>query len=282
RARAPVRAAARGRPGGGTAHPAEQRPADRAGAGGDRADRSPVPRRIARTAALLRRGVPRRGPRHRGAGRPDRPAGRRHVGGRPGRRGPRARGGGPAPRTHRQPGVGLPAGAAVPGRRVDRGAGARRDRTRHASFRAAAAVVVPARPADPLAGRGPPGPGPGSAGRRAVTGRRGDGQAVTGRCGDGRRDDRRRDDGDIRSAKSHGTANAFVILPDPDVRLPLTAEFVAALCDRRHGIGGYGVLRVVRRDGGWFMDYWNADGSLAEMCGNGARVYARYLVAAAL
>ncbi len=51
-----------------------------------------------------------------------------------------------------------------------------------------------------------------------------------------------------------------------------------ALCDRRAGIGGDGVLRVVRDDDGWFMDYRNADGSLAEMCGNGIRLFARYLV----
>jgi diaminopimelate epimerase len=88
--------------------------------------------------------------------------------------------------------------------------------------------------------------------------------------------------GDVRFAKGHGTGNDFVILPDPDDRRPLTPAVVAALCDRRRGVGGDGVLRVVRRDGGWFMDYWNADGSLAEMCGNGARVYARYLVAAGL
>jgi diaminopimelate epimerase len=85
---------------------------------------------------------------------------------------------------------------------------------------------------------------------------------------------------DMRFAKGHGTGNDFVILPDPDDRLALTPELVAGLCDRRRGIGGDGLLRVVRRDGEWFMDYWNADGSLAEMCGNGARVYARYLVSA--
>ena len=58
-----------------------------------------------------------------------------------------------------------------------------------------------------------------------------------------------------------------------------------ALCDRRAGIGGDGVLRVVRTaqagmpaDGSeWFMDYRNADGSVSEMCGNGIRVFARYL-----
>ena len=58
-----------------------------------------------------------------------------------------------------------------------------------------------------------------------------------------------------------------------------TAERVRALCDRRGGIGGDGVLRVVRRRrGAWFMDYRNADGSVAEMCGNGIRVFALHLV----
>ncbi|HEY3503843.1 MAG TPA: diaminopimelate epimerase [Actinocatenispora sp.] len=90
-------------------------------------------------------------------------------------------------------------------------------------------------------------------------------------------------------AKGHGTRNDFVILPDPDGALPLTAELVAALCDRRGGIGADGLLRVVRcakhpdatryaDDAEWFMDYWNADGSIAEMCGNGIRVFLRYLV----
>ncbi|WP_433391675.1 diaminopimelate epimerase [Micromonospora sp. KLBMP9576] len=93
--------------------------------------------------------------------------------------------------------------------------------------------------------------------------------------------------------KGHGTGNDFVILPDPDGRLDLTPGLVAALCDRRRGLGGDGVLRVVRAAGHpegaglageaeWFMDYWNADGSFAEMCGNGARVFVRYLVASGL
>jgi diaminopimelate epimerase len=97
----------------------------------------------------------------------------------------------------------------------------------------------------------------------------------------------------MRFAKGHGTGNDFVILPDPDGQLPLTPAFVAALCDRRRGIGADGVLRIVRADAHpdahtsagaaeWFMDYWNADGSHAEMCGNGVRVYARYLVEAGL
>ena len=79
--------------------------------------------------------------------------------------------------------------------------------------------------------------------------------------------------------KGHGTENDFVVLPDPDgtVHGDLSADRVRALCDRRAGIGGDGVLRAVRRGEGWFMDYRNADGSVSEMCGNGIRVFARYL-----
>jgi diaminopimelate epimerase len=91
-------------------------------------------------------------------------------------------------------------------------------------------------------------------------------------------------------AKGHGTGNDFVILPDAAGELPLTPALVAAVCDRQRGIGGDGILRVVRsaahpdavamaEHAEWFMDYWNADGSLAEMCGNGVRVFARYLTA---
>jgi diaminopimelate epimerase len=117
-------------------------------------------------------------------------------------------------------------------------------------------------------------------------------------------------------AKGHGTGNDFVIVPDPDGELDLAADLVVALCDRRRGLGADGVLRVVRtvahsegikRRGAtgsagetassgeappgedvsteepeWFMDYRNADGSLAEMCGNGARVFARYLIESGL
>jgi diaminopimelate epimerase len=93
----------------------------------------------------------------------------------------------------------------------------------------------------------------------------------------------------IRFAKGHGTENDFVVLPDPDGALDLPPARVAALCDRRRGLGADGVLRVVRwaalKDDAfpaepgveWFMDYRNADGGVAEMCGNGVRVYARWL-----
>ena len=87
-------------------------------------------------------------------------------------------------------------------------------------------------------------------------------------------------------AKGHGTQNDFVLLPDLDGRLTLDPAAVAALCDRRRGIGADGVLRVTTAGaaagagvfdrlpegvgpGDWYMDYRNADGSIAQMCGNG-------------
>ncbi|MFC0675510.1 diaminopimelate epimerase [Brachybacterium hainanense] len=90
-----------------------------------------------------------------------------------------------------------------------------------------------------------------------------------------------------RFTKGHGTFNDFVLLDDPEGRLDLTPEAVRGLADRRGGIGGDGVIRVVRtRAAGvdapagapeWFMDYRNADGTLAEMCGNGVRVFGAFL-----
>ncbi|MDE9366177.1 diaminopimelate epimerase [Luteipulveratus sp. YIM 133132] len=92
----------------------------------------------------------------------------------------------------------------------------------------------------------------------------------------------------IAFVKGHGTRNDFVLVPDLDGELSLGAEDVRFLCDRRGGIGGDGTIRVVRAGavegapagtdpGLWFMDYRNADGSVAEMCGNGTRVFAEYL-----
>lgn len=100
----------------------------------------------------------------------------------------------------------------------------------------------------------------------------------------------------VAFTKGHGTGNDFVIIPDADGELDLTAAQVAVLCDRHFGIGADGILRVVRSaalpEGAaalaeepaaeWFMDYRNADGSIAEMCGNGIRVFAHYLIGAGL
>ncbi|NDK89446.1 diaminopimelate epimerase [Gordonia desulfuricans] len=99
--------------------------------------------------------------------------------------------------------------------------------------------------------------------------------------------------------KGHGTQNDFVILTDPAAELDLPTEVVAAICDRQRGIGADGLLRVARAGAlvaagtlaalpagvspdDWFMDYRNADGSIAEMCGNGVRVFAHYVRATGL
>jgi diaminopimelate epimerase len=95
----------------------------------------------------------------------------------------------------------------------------------------------------------------------------------------------------------HGTENDFVVLPDPDGSVwpedRLDPAMVRRLCDRRAGLGGDGALRVVRSalvpDAPdvlgedldrceWFMDHRNADGSHAEMCGNGIRLFLHVLV----
>jgi diaminopimelate epimerase len=98
---------------------------------------------------------------------------------------------------------------------------------------------------------------------------------------------------EVKFIKGHGTGNDFLVIPDLDGVLDLTANQVQLLCDRHKGVGADGILRVVRtkhmtefvdQSAGaeFFMDYRNADGSLAEMCGNGARVFIRYLDATGL
>ena len=82
----------------------------------------------------------------------------------------------------------------------------------------------------------------------------------------------------LKATYGHGTENDFVLLFDPEDKHELKPEVIARICDRNSGIGADGFIRIIRRDGKWFMDYRNRDGSLAEMCGNGIRVMARYLV----
>jgi diaminopimelate epimerase len=100
----------------------------------------------------------------------------------------------------------------------------------------------------------------------------------------------------LHFTKGQGTGNDFVLYSDPDGRLPLTPAQIAEICDRHFGVGADGVIRAVKSthlpegaealaedDGAeWFMDYYNADGSAAEMCGNGIRVYTRYLIESGL
>ena len=95
----------------------------------------------------------------------------------------------------------------------------------------------------------------------------------------------------ISFTKGQGTGNDFVLILDPDGELDLSPEQVRQLCDRNFGVGADGVIRVVptkfmseakkifaeEEKANWFMDYRNRDGSIAEMCGNGVRVFARFL-----
>jgi diaminopimelate epimerase len=87
--------------------------------------------------------------------------------------------------------------------------------------------------------------------------------------------------------KGHGTENDFVLILDRESMLDVGPAEVRFICNRRAGVGADGLLRAVlakhvdgwEGDGAlWFMDYRNADGSTAEMCGNGIRVFVRYLL----
>jgi diaminopimelate epimerase len=92
--------------------------------------------------------------------------------------------------------------------------------------------------------------------------------------------------------KGQGTGNDFVLFSDPDGAIELDADRIADMADRHFGIGADGLIRAVRSanlpegaealeedpDAEWFMDYHNADGSPAEMCGNGIRVFVAYLL----
>lgn len=101
---------------------------------------------------------------------------------------------------------------------------------------------------------------------------------------------------ELTFTKGHGTGNDFVLFSDPAGESTLTPDQIAWLCDRHFGVGADGVIRAVRSaniDAGaaalteepaaeWFMDYYNSDGSIAEMCGNGIRVYVEYLISEGL
>jgi diaminopimelate epimerase len=82
----------------------------------------------------------------------------------------------------------------------------------------------------------------------------------------------------MRFAKYHGTGNDFVMIEDVDDRVHLDGKSIAALCDRRRGVGADGLIRIAPTPGAdFFMDYYNAEGEPAEMCGNGIRCLAKYV-----
>ena len=101
---------------------------------------------------------------------------------------------------------------------------------------------------------------------------------------------------ELHFTKGQGTGNDFVLFADPDAAVDMTPDRIRAIADRRFGVGADGVIRAVRSESlpegqalltedpaaTWFMDYHNADGTVAEMCGNGIRVFARYLTESGL
>jgi len=81
--------------------------------------------------------------------------------------------------------------------------------------------------------------------------------------------------------KMHGLGNDFVVMEDLSEELDLSPEAVAWFCDRNFGIGGDGLILVrpaTMPEADFFMLYYNSDGTTAEMCGNGVRCFAKYLV----
>lgn len=95
----------------------------------------------------------------------------------------------------------------------------------------------------------------------------------------------------VEFTKGQGTGNDFVLILDSEGTLDISPSQVARICDRHFGVGADGLIRIVpshlipegaatlaeEPSAFWFMDYRNADGSVAEMCGNGVRVFARFL-----
>ncbi|MBT8163653.1 MULTISPECIES: diaminopimelate epimerase [Arthrobacter] len=96
--------------------------------------------------------------------------------------------------------------------------------------------------------------------------------------------------------KAHGTGNDFVLIADPAGDLAISPVMTSQICDRHRGIGADGLIRAVRSesmpegrdvlafapDAEWFMDYRNADGTVAEMCGNGVRAFVHFLLSTGL
>ncbi len=81
--------------------------------------------------------------------------------------------------------------------------------------------------------------------------------------------------------KLHGLGNDFVVIADPNSAIELSAHQIMHICDRRFGVGADGIILVrpsTRPECAAYMHYINADGSLAQMCGNGVRCFAKFLV----
>ncbi len=83
----------------------------------------------------------------------------------------------------------------------------------------------------------------------------------------------------LRFTKMNGAGNDFVLIDNRSAALRLSRQQIAFLCDRHRGIGADGVLLVEPPEAGadFRMRYYNSDGGEAEMCGNGARCFSRFV-----
>ena len=86
---------------------------------------------------------------------------------------------------------------------------------------------------------------------------------------------------DLEFTKMHGLGNDFIVIDDRDSELDFDPDAIQWLCDRHFGVGADGLILVrpaTVQGADFFMAYFNADGTSAEMCGNGIRCFAKYLV----
>src|SRR5271157_7398 len=84
----------------------------------------------------------------------------------------------------------------------------------------------------------------------------------------------------LEFTKMNGAGNDFVLIDNRARKVTLSRDQVVRLCDRHRGVGADGVLLLVPAVSGkadWAWDFYNSDGSSGEMCGNGARCFARFV-----
>src|SRR5438046_3385767 len=83
----------------------------------------------------------------------------------------------------------------------------------------------------------------------------------------------------LRLTKMNGARNDFVMIDNRAGNVHLSAQQIAKICDRHRGVGADGVLLVepATNSADFRMRYYNSDGGEAEMCGNGARCFARFV-----
>lgn len=80
--------------------------------------------------------------------------------------------------------------------------------------------------------------------------------------------------------KMNGAGNDFILIDNRDRKIRLTPSQIVKLCHRQKGIGADGVILLIPCNSGkaeWAWEFYNSDGSCAEMCGNGARCFAKFI-----